>query len=289
MSFIDDAKRLAIMPVPGPGAPDEAIAAFDGMSIMDLASVWSALQRVGMRDQTEGTWAAERYFDSLPHEQPERALDLVLAVLATEPEKAAAMVLNGKFMAALLGAHGTSLVERIEHEARDNAKLRWLLGGIYWWGPDEELKARLKTIADIDAWDADKEAQGRPEHAIDFESLGTPELARVWVEQHGKCEKDRDDNWDNLSDYEYELKNNDPDKGLDLVIEVLKIEANGPLLSYLAAGLLEDCIGTTTIDRIEREAAANERFRDLLGGVWYSSMAEPLKARLDAIVQGRHW
>jgi hypothetical protein len=26
-----------------------------------------------------------------------------------------------------------------------------------------------------------------------------------------------------------------------------------------------------------------------LGGVWYWEDPEPLKARLDAIVQGRHW
>jgi hypothetical protein len=57
----------------------------------------------------------------------------------------------------------------------------------------------------------------------------------------------------------------------------------------LAAGLIEDVIGLDTIDRIEREAAANERFRDLLGGVWYFNEAPELRARLDAIVKGRNW
>ena len=41
------------------------------------------------------------------------------------------------------------------------------------------------------------------------------------------------------------------------------------LLSLLAAGPLEDVISMETIDRIEREAAADKRFHDLLGGVWY--------------------
>jgi hypothetical protein len=57
----------------------------------------------------------------------------------------------------------------------------------------------------------------------------------------------------------------------------------------LAAGLLEDVISMDTIDRIEREANADDKFRWLLGGVWYWNEPEPLKARLDAIVQGRHW
>jgi hypothetical protein len=61
------------------------------------------------------------------------------------------------------------------------------------------------------------------------------------------------------------------------------------LLSMLAAGPLEDLIGMETIDRIEREAAANQRFRDLLGGVWYYRAPAELKARLDALVGPNRW
>ena len=38
--------------------------------------------------------------------------------------------------------------------------------------------------------------------------------------------------------------------------------------------------------RIEREAAANKRFHDLLGGVWYYRASDELKARLDALTDG---
>jgi len=57
------------------------------------------------------------------------------------------------------------------------------------------------------------------------------------------------------------------------------------MLSLLAAELVEDVIAEDTIERIEREATADERFRHLLGGVWYANKGAALKARLDAIVK----
>jgi uncharacterized protein DUF6869 len=90
-------------------------------------------------------------------------------------------------------------------------------------------------------------------------------------------------------DYESDLREEDPDKAIDLIVEILKIEANPVMLSLLAAGLLEDVIGMETIDRIEREAAVNERFPDLLGGVWYYRASDELKARLDVLVGQNRW
>ena len=70
-----------------------------------------------------------------------------------------------------------------------------------------------------------------------------------------------------------------------LIVEILEIESNPALLSLLAAGPLDDLISMETIDRIEREASANRRFRDLLGGVWYYRASDEPKARLDALVR----
>jgi hypothetical protein len=81
----------------------------------------------------------------------------------------------------------------------------------------------------------------------------------------------------------------DPDKAIDLIVEISKIETNPVMLSLLAAGLLEDVISMETIDRIEREAAVNKRFHDLLGGVWYYRASDELKARLDALVGQNRW
>ena len=127
MSFIDDAKAAATMAVPGPGAPDEVRAAFDAMSIVELAARWRMLQFVGVKEQTADTWTATRYFDDLPHESPARAYDMVRAVLAAETDMSVRLRLHD-VMSTLVHAHGAMLVDRIEADAADNADLRWLLG-----------------------------------------------------------------------------------------------------------------------------------------------------------------
>jgi hypothetical protein len=119
--------------------------------------------------------------------------------------------------------------------------------------------------------------------------MSVAELARAWVEQYSKSERDRDDNFFAMMDYESELREEDPDKAIDLIVEILKIETNPVMLSLLAAGPLEDVISMETIDRIEREASADKRFHDLLGGVWYYRASDELKARLDALVEGNRW
>jgi len=35
--------------------------------------------------------------------------------------------------------------------------------------------------------------------------------------------------------------------------------------------------------------SADQRFHDLLGGVWYYRASDELKARLDALVEGNRW
>jgi hypothetical protein len=290
VSFIDDARKWATMPVPGAREADQHQKLLDAMPVEELASTWRALQHVGVRDRTEGTWATTLYFDRLPHDAPERAYAMVLEVLRTEFDKSVLMQLNNKLMLVLVGdPHGATLIERMEADARTMPQLRWLIGGCAWWGGDEDIKARLRAIGDTQAWRADRDARDEPALRIDFEALSTPALARAWVEQNFKLDKDRDDNWSALFDYQCELVNHEPDKAIDLILEILKIEGSEPLHPLLAAGLLEDAIGRNTIDRIEREAAANHKFRDLLGGVWYWNEPEDLKTRLDAIVKGQHW
>jgi uncharacterized protein (DUF2267 family) len=90
--------------------------------------------------------------------------------------------------------------------------------------------------------------------------MSVPELARAWVEQYSKSERDRDDNFFAIMDYERDLREEDPDKAIDVIVEILKIETNPVLLALLAAGPLEDVITMETIDRIEREASAESDF-----------------------------
>jgi hypothetical protein len=289
MGSTEDADMLALIAAaPELATPDDTEAFLDAMPVPELASMWGALQRLSRRDQTGAAWSAILYFDHLPHKRPDRAFDLALEVLRSEPDKPTVMQLNGKFMQALLYTHGAAIMERVQAEAKQNAALRWLLGGID-FGSDEPLTARIKAIADPTGWSADDLARRTPQRPLECEAMSVPALARAWVEQNSKSERDRDDNFFTMMDYERDLREEDPDKAIDLILEILKIETNPVLLSLLAAGPLEDVISMETIDRIEREAAANKRFHDLLGGVWYYRAPAELKVRLDALVGQNRW
>jgi hypothetical protein len=289
MGSTEDANALAVIAAtPELATPDDTDGFLNAMPIPELASMWCALQRLSRRDQTPGAWPTKLYFDHLPHRWPDRALDLALEVLRAETDKPTVMQLNDKFMMALLYAHGAEMIDRIESEAEHNSRLQWLLGGIH-FGPDESVKSRIEAIADSKAYRRDERARRTPQHPLDCGAMSVPELARAWVEQYSKSERDRDDNFFALMDYERELREEDPDKAIDVIVEILKIETNPVLLSLLAAGPLEDVISMETIDRIEREASASKSFQDLLGGVWYYRAPEELKARLDALVGSNRW
>ena len=289
MGSTEDAEVLALIAAaPEPGSPDDTDTFLNAMPIPDLASLWCVLQRLSRRDQTSGTWAAKMYFDHLPHGKLDRALDLALEVLRAESDKPTVMQLNDRFMLALMYAHGVQVIGRIEREAENDARLRWLLGGIH-FGPDEKIKGRIEAIADSRGWRADAIARRTPQHPLDCEAMSVEALAQAWVAQYSKSDRDRDDNFSAMMDYERELREEDPDKAIDLIVEILKIETNPMLLSLLAAGPLEDVISMETIDRIEREARADRRFHDLLGGVWYYRASDELKARLDALVGENRW
>jgi len=289
MGLTDDTGLLEVIAAaPQLRTPDETEAFLDPMPISELASMWCALQRVSRRDQAGSVWALKLYFDHLPHRRPQQALDLVLEVLEVEADKPTVMQLNDKFLLSLLHAHGEAVIARIEHEAAHNDRLRWLLGGVH-VAPDDPLLSRMAGLADCDAWQTDHLAQRTPREPLDCASMSTAALARAWVEQYSKSDRDQDDNLFAIMDFERDLREEDPDGLIDLVLEILKIEANPVLLSLLAAGPLEDVINAATIERIEREARVNERFRDLLGGVWYYRAPDELRARLDALICESRW
>jgi hypothetical protein len=134
MGSIEDADMLAfIAAVPERATPDETEAFFDAMPIAELASIWGALQRPGRRDPTGAAWSAILYFNRLPHKQPDRALDLVLEVLRSEPDKR-----NDKFMRSLLYAYGVAAIGRI--------------GGAWHTRAPDELKARLDALVGRNRW-----------------------------------------------------------------------------------------------------------------------------------------
>jgi hypothetical protein len=306
--FISRAAAWAQMPLPriemvmrGPGFFDDPDAvpvgrratlgprvrmALDKLPVDELVPVWRANQLIELRRQTEETRYTEEYFDYLPHEQPERALALAIAVLRSDAEKAVKVQLEDKFIGVIINAGRPDLVDAIEAEARVNPQMRWLLGGIGWAIGDGEIAERLARVADAEAWRADAALQRRP-HAIDFTTLSTAELARAFVDLHALHRKLqlRDESYQALVHFQHRLAKQDPDAAIDLVLEVLRIEANLALLEILARDVLFPAVKAKTIKRIERESAANARFARMVTALanHWSDPPKTIARRLDAI------
>jgi hypothetical protein len=171
------------------------------------------------------------------------------------------------------------------------------LGGIAWAIGGgmirDEIKSALLPVADRAAWDCwVEEAEGAPPPL--FREMAVPDLARAWIEimPRSPVEKERDEGFRTLFDYQSDLVGEDPQRGLELVREVLRIERHPRLLGLLAAGLLEDLVcteGEGVIAWVEAEALRNERFRWLLGGVWYSRVTPEIAQRINAAKGGESW
>ncbi|MEZ5828358.1 MAG: hypothetical protein R3D30_12100 [Hyphomicrobiales bacterium] len=268
---------------------DARLAAFP---VEDLVRAWRESSTTSLKDQTAGTHAFRMYFDGLAHDDPERAVAFVEAELAGEPDDAmVALVAEGKLLGQLLHFHGPRVATALQSLALRQPRLRWLLGaaalsiegGLV---ESAEAKRRLLAIADEAAYRTWREHYRADAETIDFASLSVAELASLWVEvmNRSDVEKERDDNWSDLFDFQNELVSNDPLEALELVKAILAIEDNPNVLGLLAAGMLEDLIPADdgpVIDAVVDEASRNEKFRRLLGGVWFYGMSPKVAERLE--------
>jgi len=132
LTLPEDAKVLAVIAATSELAtPDDADGFLDALPIPELASVWRALQRLGLCDQVSGVWAVLMYFNRLSHRWSDRARDLAREALRAETGEPMAIQSNDKLMLALLYAHDAEVVDRIESEAEHDLILPQLLGRIH--------------------------------------------------------------------------------------------------------------------------------------------------------------
>ena len=83
-----------------------------------------------------------------------------------------------------------------------------------------------------------------------------------------------------------------PDELWDPILEILKRDPPTEVIEVLAAGPLEDYIarlGERVIDRVEAQAAADPKFRSLLGGVWRNSMSDEVWTRVQRCWDRSGW
>lgn len=87
------------------------------------------------------------------------------------------------------------------------------------------------------------------------------------------------------------LAQDDPEMCWELILEILQRDQAPKVLQGLAAGALEDLLGThgpEFIDRVEERAQVDKRFQHLLGGVWQNEITEDIWKRLQS-VSGERW
>ena len=118
-------------------------------------------------------------------------------------------------------------------------------------------------------------------------------LAQSWV-AYWKAEKESPERerlfW--VNEREWELVANEPLLALAMVLEILKIDSSNKIQEVLSAGPLEDLLakhGELIIESVEREAKANAKFAQLLGGVWQNSMPNDIWARVQTVWDRRGW
>ncbi|MET0688871.1 MAG: DUF6869 domain-containing protein [Methyloceanibacter sp.] len=283
-------ERLGFGSTPAP-CDEDVQARLKALSPEELVPAWREASTTSLRDRTDGTYAVSMYFDRLGHDEPERAVSFIDALLAQEPDNAlVALTAQEKLLGQLLHFNGPRVAGALQELALRQPRLRWLMGGATWsisggMVEDEDTKRRLLAIADKDAFEAWEETY-RGRETPDFAALSVAELAPLWAETMSRSDLDRekDEHWSKLFDFQNELVNNDPLKALELVKAILEIEANPNVLGLLAAGMLEDLIPSQdgpVVDAVVAEAARNPRFRHLLGGVWFYSMSPEVTEKLE--------
>jgi hypothetical protein len=94
------------------------------------------------------------------------------------------------------------------------------------------------------------------------------------------------------SDKMMDLALENPEELWDIILEILKRDPPTEVIEVLAAGPLEDYIaklGEKVIDRVEAQAAADPKFKNLLGGVWRNSMSDDVWRRVQACWDRSGW
>jgi hypothetical protein len=282
-----------------PPSDEEVRARLAALSPDELVRAWREVSMTSLKDRTDGTFAMTMYFDGLGHDDPERAVAFLEALLANEPDDAlVALVAQQKLLGQLLHFNGARVARSLQELALRQPRLRWLIGAATWsisggMVEDADTKRRLLAIADRDAFEA-WEQRYRTRETPDFAALPAAALAPLWVEimSRSDLDKEKDEHWSALFDFQGKLSETDPLKALDPVKAILEIEDNPNVLGLLAAGMLEDLIPAQdgpVVDAVVAEADRNPRFKNLLGGVWFYSMSPEVAEKLEKARGGERW
>ena len=99
-------ERLGFGSTPAP-FDEDVQARLKALSPEELVRAWRVASTTSLRDRTDGTYAVSMYFDRLGHDEPERAVSFIDALLAQEPDNAlVALTAQEKLLGQLLHFNG---------------------------------------------------------------------------------------------------------------------------------------------------------------------------------------
>jgi GNAT superfamily N-acetyltransferase len=229
--------------------------------------------------------------------------DGVEELIATDPEQALPLVIEiinrgqsygfGSFelippLWYLLMCHGETVIDRIEQEALTSVMLRrclWRMKRYQKNNPPEE------RIAEDVWWRAERAANGTTDYDSDPSEDARPNILSQMQEANRLPEEQaellsswfvyKQTSW--ASDALKELTEEDPERVWTITKALVTAAPDEKTLGVIGAGPLEALLadyGEQFIERIERQAAADEKFRYCLAGVWRAGMSDELWSRV---------
>ncbi len=100
----------------------------------------------GSEEYERSFWAFDQMCDWLT-DDPEQCWETILAILEhTSDDKALANLAAGP-LESLLSDHRLKFIERVEERSRQDAKFRWLLGGVWKNMMPDDVWERLQAVA----------------------------------------------------------------------------------------------------------------------------------------------
>jgi hypothetical protein len=248
---------------------------------------------IAQSDAHEKAHAIERYARYVP----ELGWRAILAVL-TLPDAAQHLSALSDALEMLVSRYGDRFIERIEHEARVSSAFKACLAQIHpsptfplpehLWarlsaasgtsvGPMKrhmaDLYAELPDLSEVETWDPHPLDPGDAPTMSDAEVL---DLAQAYVVYHQGFWA-----WEELNRI---LEEDGPDAAWPLILQLVE-KGSDNAVGAVGAGILEDLLdkhGTRVIDRVEAQAACDQRFRFCLSHVWPANMPPDLWQRVVA-------
>ncbi len=96
------------------------------------------------RAEQHGRWAWEAV-DDLVHKEPEKAWSMILRLVELSPDDMTLANVAAGPLEDLLGLHAYAFIDRVEQQARADAKFRRCLSGVWGWSsiPDD-VQVRMR-------------------------------------------------------------------------------------------------------------------------------------------------